>query len=50
MKEKKKPDQKKQEKDIEKVPFNDFIEALLEVPPKPKPRKRKPLKNDSTLL
>ncbi len=47
MTKKKKPDQKKQEKDIEKVPFNDFIEALLEVPSKPAPKKRKPSKNDS---
>ena len=43
----KKPDQKKVEKEPEKVPFDDLIGALLEVPTKPISKRRKPSKKDA---
>ena len=43
----KKPNQKKKEKDSKTVSFDEFVGALLKVPRKLVPKKRKPPKKDS---
>jgi len=44
---KKKLDHKKPDKDTKKVSFDDLVEALLEVPKKPNPKKGKRPKKDA---